>query len=240
MKDFTNGFRARLSGLIAILMIGITAAGCGSDDPSGPPEPEGFSRITFMHANPAFTSEVFFFRGDTTNLNFSLTYGNFTNREMPNGNSVKYTVKAADGTDLSSKSWKFDSTSKEMMIFSGDANTREVFLASTELLSGLGSGNAAVRFVHAQKDAQTRQILVNDTNGLVLTANAISYKNGSEFVQVPTSSTTRFWIVDPEKKETAIQVPAGNLTPSTYYTIVLHGAKSAPINKPVATLIAEQ
>ena len=238
MKRFPELFRTGL-GLLAILAA-FSAAGCGDDpvDP-GPPEPEGFSRITFLHANPAYTNEVFFYRGDTTSLNFSLTYGNFANREVPNGSSVKYTIKGADGTTLTTGSSRFDSASREMLVFTGDANTRELFVASAPALDGISSTNAAVRFIHAEKDAQPKQILVNDTNGLVLSAATVAYKNGSEFAQVPTSSTTRFWVVDPEKKTAAIEVPASNLNPGGYYTIVLHGAKEAPVNKPVASLIAE-
>lgn len=236
-----NRFQGWLCSALGLITItGLLLTGCGDDpvDP-GPPEPEGFSRTTFFHANPAYTSEVYFYRGDTTDLSVNLAYGKFVTREVPNGSDVKYSVKAADGTSLSSTSARFDSTLKEIVIFTGDANTREVIIASANSLTSIGASNAAVRFVHAEKDAQKKQILVNDTNGLVLTASTVSYKGGSEFVQVPTSSTARFWIVDPEKKETAIEVPAGNLTPGEHYTIVLHGAKAAPVNKPVATLIVE-
>lgn len=241
MNRLTNAVRFTLPAIFALLLGGLTIVGCGDDEPTGPAELDGVSNLLMMHANPGFTNDVYFFRNGSTTLNTSLTYGNFSTEEIPNGNSVTINAKGADGTDLTSTSSKIDSGAHQAAIFTGTATSYELFMIATPDLTDLGSGNVAVRFVHAEKDAQGRRLRVNTVNGPLLTTSDITYKTSSEYTTVPVSSTTSFWIVDPTATDEPIQVDATGLEAGNYYTVVLFGAKAAaaPANQPKGTLIKE-
>jgi len=241
MNRLLIALRFVLPALLTVVLIGPALTGCGDDEPTAPVELDGVSNITMMHANPGFANDVYFFRGSSTTLNVALTYGNFSMQEIPNGNSVTLTAKGTDGTKLTSTSSKIDSGLHHMVIFTGSATSNELFVASTADLTDIGAGNAAVRFIHAEKDAKGRNLRLNNTNGPLLTASEVVYKKGSAFVTVPVSSTESFWIVNASDPDAAIQVDATGLEEGNYYAVVLHGAKAAvtQATQPKGTLVKE-
>lgn len=216
-----------LRGVAAVFAAALLVAGCGDDDgPSDPPKDYGISPVTFLHANPGRDGEVAFFRGETTRVGSdALAYGETFKVSVPNGENLNYMVKSLSGQTLTSTTGAHDSSQYAMVIYTGDATTDESFVVSTNKINP-NTGNVAVRFIHAAKDAGTRSLHINDSTGAVVATN-LAYKGGSEtYVSVPILGTSRFWIVDPTHSTPAIEVPV-NLAFGSAWTIVFHGSRSA-------------
>ncbi len=210
---------------ICMLLLGAGSmmVGCGEDDPVIPPD-FGESLVTFLHANPGRVGNVAFFRSDTIQITtMTPKYGEFFNAMTPNGSSIKYLVKATDGTSLKSVRAEQDSGKVTMVVFTGDANADEVFFAAST--KGNTGTNAAVRFVHAAKDAGTRDLRIGDPAGAAISSN-LSYKGASgAYISVSTNTDT-LWIVDPADAANNIAIPV-TLTAGLGYSIVFHGSEGA-------------
>lgn len=226
MKGAKKELGKVLWGLLVIAVSGMTAVGCGDDDPVDPPKDFGTSSVTFLHANPGRDGEVAFFRGETTRIGSdALGYAETFKATVPNGENLNYTIKSLSGQTLTSSTGTHDSSQYAMVVYTGDAVTDEAFVVATKKIS-TSTGNVAVRFVHAAKDAGERSLHINDSTGAAVQQN-LAYKAGSTtYVSVPVLGTNSFWIVDPSHSTPAIEVPV-NLAFGSAWTIVFHGARNA-------------
>lgn len=213
----------QMTALFTLLLGGTMLSGCGEDDPVTPPD-FGESSITFLHANPGRSSGVAFFRGDTTRIGTGTTaYGQFFTATTPNNPSVKYSVKATDGTTLRSVTGSQDSAKRTMVIYTGSATTDSLFMASSTKINA--GTNATVRFIHAAQGASGRDLRIGDPTGPAIATN-LGYKgaNGS-YISVPTTTQT-LWIVDPSDTTHNVAVPTGNLMAGQSYSVVFTGVEN--------------
>ena len=211
--------------MAALLLGSFGLTGCGEDDPVTPRD-FGFSKVTFLHANPGRKdSKVAFFWGDTVAVSSSRpSYLGTLNATVPNGENLKYSVKALDGTTLALATGAHDSAQHAMVVYTGNALTDDLFVAATKKISSSSSGKAAVRFVHAAKDAGPRALKIGTPEGATIAAN-VSYQRASgAFISIDAATDT-LWIVDNSDGKDPIPVPV-NLSLANVWTIVFHGVEN--------------
>lgn len=226
---------------LAILLAGsFILAGCGEDDPVAPPKDYGFSPVTFLHVNTGLPTGVTFLWGDSTPVSSqSPIYGEFFKATVPNGESQKYTVKGLDGSTLATTTGAHDSSQYATVIFSGNVDQREVFVASTKKINPSG-GKVAVRFVHAARDAGPRALKIGSPDGAPIASN-IAYKGSSGAYISINADTDVLSIVDDSEAKDPINIPV-NLTVGKAWTVIFHGSENAvnPEYRWKATLIADE
>ena len=223
--------RSAMLGLTALLLGTFLLTGCGGDDdPVEPPKDYGFSKVTFLHANPGRTNEVAFFRNDSTTISVPskprLAYDEMFVSTVPNGENLSYSVKAIDGTELANTTGSHDSSQIATLIFSGNATTSDLFLATTNSIATPGSGNVAIRFVHAAMNEGPRSLKLGSSSGATVVSD-IAYKGASSAYVSIGSDTKILSIVDESTTPpTSIDLSV-DLSVAKVWTVVLMGSKAA-------------
>lgn len=209
----------RGAGVVA-LVLGVMSC---SDDPASP-QPQGSSNIFTFHANHGLTASKFNFRIDTATI-ASLTYGESAKTMAQNGSR---TVKIfnTSGNEVASVGANLDSSKSNFVVFSGDDSNREGFNVNSAKIAPSG-GNCAIRVVHASNNAGEVTIKVNSMNGLSFTTRNLSYKSGTDYVELPVALTDSLLILKPGAADVLLSVQTKTLLSALKsYTIVLYGSTS--------------
>lgn len=216
-----NRISILLNRLLAFVVValGLAVVGCG-DDPAGPSGPTGSSKITVMHANPGYTSDVVF-KQDTTTLG-RLPYAGALGVNVNNGNR-KIDIRATDGSVLTSTDITLDSTVSVWVIFTGIGTDRESFKVSTKKAT-LSPTNALVRIVHASKNLEPITVKIGDASGPALNTSATPYKQSTDYVSVPPTTTTQLVVLKTNNTQVLVVDVNGKIQAGKAYTIVLYGS----------------
>lgn len=227
---------ALLGAGVALLALGV--ASCG-DDPVAP-QPKGSSKMLTFHANHGLTASKFNFKIDTATIS-SLSYGDWAQTLVQNGSR---TVKIfnTSGSEVASASVNLDSSKSNFVVFCGDDATRESFNVNSAKITPAG-GNCAIRVVHASNNAGEVVIKINSTNGLSFMTRNLTYKSGSDYVELPVASTDSLLVLKPGTTDVLLSVPTRTLLSALKsYTVVLYGSTSQnadPAVKLASKLIQE-
>lgn len=215
----------------ALLAVGLVAAGLGmnacGDDPVAPSEPAGSSVVTFIQANPGFTSAVVFKLDTATLAGGPVSYGNVTNAVVKNGNSRKFEVRATDGALLGSTSLKLDSTVRSWVIFTGSSTEKDVFNVSTTRKTA-AAGEAFVRVINASKTIGDVTIKLNTPSGLSLNQTKLGYKGVNDYVSLAPASATQLVVMKADNSSTTplLTIPVTFLDQASY-TVIIYGSADA-------------
>jgi hypothetical protein len=217
-----------ISTLRWLTLVGITVgtalwlASCSSDATG--PQAQGSSNVLTFHANHGLTASKFNFKIDTATI-ASLNYGEWAQTLVANGSST-VKVFTTSGTETASSSVSLDSTHSSIVLFCGDDATREAFKVTSPLIAPSG-GNCAIRVVHASNNAGDVVVKINSVNGLSFTSSNLSYKNGTDFVELPVASTDSLLVLKPGTTDVILSVQTKALLSALKnYTIVLYGSTS--------------
>jgi hypothetical protein len=236
MKRFTSFLR------YALLTAGLVATGLGfnacSDDPAAPSDPPGSSLVTFIQANPGFTSSVVF-KLDTATLAGPTPYGTVTNGSVRNGNK-KIDVRATDGAVLGTTNVQLDSTMRAWVIFSGNSVDHDVFSVSTKRKTA-GAGEAFVRVINASKNVGDVIIKLNSATGLSLTQSKLSYKGVNDYVSLAPSAATQLVVLKDDGVTPVLNIPVSFVDQASYTVIIYGSADPAaqPDSKLNAKIVSE-
>jgi hypothetical protein len=228
----------RRTATLAVATVGILAGvamnGCG-DDPVSPPAPTGSTKITVMHANAGFTSDVIFKDGDSTLQR--VTYGSALYAQQKNGNR-KVDVRATDGSVLTSQDLSLDSTLSVWVIFSGTSTKLESFKVSTKKSTPTGT-NTLLRIVNASENLEPITVKIGDANGPALSTSATPYKTATDYVSVAPSTTTSLVILKTNNTPVLTVDVASRLLPGKSYTIVIYGSTANGATNVLTSKIVE-
>ena len=239
-KQTTYTIRLTLWSLAILLTGSFLFTGCGEDDPVVEPKDYGSSKVTFYHVNTGLVNEVAFFRSDSIPVSSTHPmYEGTVNATVPNGENLSYSVKGLDGTVLASTTGSHDSSQFATVIFSGNANQKDLFIAKSEKIE-VAEGNVAIRFVHAASDAGPRSLKIGSAAGAPV-ASGISYMGASDKYVLVGSDTKALVIVDETTSKPPITLTV-DLSSGKVWTVVFHGTE-APVDeayKWTGSLISDQ
>lgn len=220
-NSIVASLRSVIGGIgMALLALGV--ASCG-DDPASP-QPQGSSKMLAFHANHGLTASKFNFKIDTATI-ASLNYGESGQPVVQNGSR---TVKIfnTSGSEVASANVSLDSSKSNFVVFCGDDATREGFNVNSAKIKPSG-GNCAIRVVHASNNAGEVVIKINSTNGLSFTTRNLTYKSGSDYVELPVASTDSLLVLKPGTTDVLLSVQTRTLLSALKsYTVVLYGSTS--------------
>lgn len=181
------------------------------------------ARVTVFHANPGFTSPVVF-TADSVTLGANVAYGATDAGTAKGSPGTTVNVKGTDGTQLASSSVTVDSTTDTWTLFCGDATDRDAFTASSAMIFPV-SGEVAIRFINASKNAGSVSLKVNSLTGASL-AGTTAYKGASNYTTNSAASITALFASD--GSATPVAALTGlSLSSLKRYTVVLYGSKTA-------------
>jgi len=239
MNRFTAHPVARLFTLATVaLVLALWATSCG-DDPAAP-QAKGSSAVLTFHGNHGLIASKFNFKIDTATI-ASLAYGEWAKTTVANG-SPTIRVFSTSGTEVASQGVSLDSTHSTIVMFCGDDATRESFKVTSSRIVPSG-GNSAIRIVHGSNNLGDVIIKINSTSGLAFQANNLTYRSGTNYVELPVSTTDSLLVMKPGTTDVLLTIPTKTLLSALKsYTIVLHGSTSSnadPVAKLASKLIQE-